>query len=114
MVLVLRLVAFHAVAVGREGRASHAMAVGAGGPFRLGHAMLGLAVVEGRPRLRKDLVMANGAFAVDPFKVQLMGERRLAVLVVENDGLGRGNIGAQRGIRFRYGSSLRRRLEIGR
>src|ERR1019366_7997760 len=34
--------------------------------------------------------------AVDPLIVQLMGERGLAVLVVENDGLGRGNVGPER------------------
>src|SRR4051794_18473711 len=85
MVLVLRLVALHAVAVGGEGRSAHPVAEGAGGSLGLSHPMLGFAVVgQRRQGLRKDLGMANGAIAIDPFVVELMGERRLAVLVVEH------------------------------
>src|SRR5580704_9055005 len=79
--LVLYFVALNAVAIGRERRASHAVAGRAGGRIRLGHAMQGFGVVDGRPRLRKDFGMANGAIALDPLVVQLMSERALAVLV---------------------------------
>ena len=110
MVLVRRFVALHAVAVRGKRRSPDAMAEGAGGCFRFSHAMLSLAVIEGRPRLRKDFSVADGAITIDAVVVELVGEGRLAVFVVENDGFGRGDVGSQRDIRFRYRSGLRRRL----
>src|SRR6185503_4618028 len=82
--LLLYLVALNAVAIGGKGSPPHPMAKGAGGYFRLGHPVQGLAVVERRTGLRKDLGMADGAIALDPLIVQLMSERDRAVLIVEN------------------------------
>ena len=94
------------VAVGRKGGSAHAMAEGAGGSFRLGHPMQGLAVVDGLPRLGKEFGVANSAVAVDPLIVQLVGKGGFAIFVIENDGLGRGDVGPQRRLRGFHGSGF--------
>src|SRR5665213_1387209 len=72
-ILLLYFVALNAVAVGRERSSPHAMAICAGGSFRLGHPVQGFAVVEGCPGLGEDFGMADGAIALDPVVVQLVG-----------------------------------------
>src|ERR1700676_2376431 len=79
--LVLYFVALNAVAVSGKRRAPHPMTGCAGRLVGLRDPMQSLAVINWRPRLRKDLGMADRAIALDPLVVQLMGERALAVLI---------------------------------